>query len=502
MEPIFINYRRGDASGYGGRLHGELSSHFGSGRVFRDVDGIRPGADFVQTIEEAVAGAGAVLVLMGRDWLSMSDSAGRRRLDDPNDFVRLEIASALDRGVAVIPVLLEGAKVPSAAELPEPLAQLARHQGIELSEERWNFDVGRLISRLEEVVGGPPEPEAPAPPPAPPETEVAPAPTPSPTAPRTRRPVPRSLWPKVLVPVVLVIVVALLIRFLSDDDPETGVTADDSPAAGAVSGESGLPTASEGPAETAEIGQTVWYWGFEVTLGRASLRTVDGARVLDVSTTMDNQGDDLVALDGTIVVTSKGRAYELASGSDLPAVPGGSTGKGTLSFAVDSAFALDEAVVTFGRSDQNQAVVPLGSSGELVTQQPVPVTFTTRTLASGVLSAEVRGGEVRGDNPGRGSNDRGQVSKGRRLLVLDFDSIATTIGSGYNVYGSTMVVQLPDGTTVGPEFLNVSPFPDQPVRDFKAGYLVNEPPGGTYLLVLKDMLDPDAAAATAGFKVG
>jgi hypothetical protein len=142
---IFMSYRRDDTSGYGGRLYERLARHYGPDRVFRDVDAIRPGTDFVDAIHEALAGCGAVLVLMGQEWLSP-------RLHHPDDFVRLEVAAALARGVAVIPVFVEEVTMPAAADLPEPLAPLTRLQGIELSEERWDYDVGRLIARLHDVV--------------------------------------------------------------------------------------------------------------------------------------------------------------------------------------------------------------------------------------------------------------------------------------------------------------------------------------------------------------
>lgn len=150
---IFINYRREDASGYAGRLHEWLShpDRFGPDRVFRDVSAIRPGSDFVKVIEEEVAGCKAVLVVIGQEWLTCS-AAGRRRLDDPEDFVRLEIAAALSRGALVIPVLVEGAEMPREQDLPDVLKPLAQRQALELSDERWEYDVGRLLDILEKCL--------------------------------------------------------------------------------------------------------------------------------------------------------------------------------------------------------------------------------------------------------------------------------------------------------------------------------------------------------------
>jgi hypothetical protein len=146
---IFVNYRREDASGYAGRLYEWLSDRFGRDRVFRDINAIKPGADFVAAIENEVASCEVVLVVIGRQWLGCA-SDGRRRLDNPNDYVRLEIASALAGNVHVIPVLFEGASMPREHELPDDLKPLARRQALEVSETRWEFDVGRLLDTLEE----------------------------------------------------------------------------------------------------------------------------------------------------------------------------------------------------------------------------------------------------------------------------------------------------------------------------------------------------------------
>jgi hypothetical protein len=158
MSSIFISYRRAGTSGYGGRLQEDLRHHFGRGRVFRDIDSIRPGSDFAQVIDQAVARSGIVLALIGSSWLQATNERGQRRLDDPDDFVRLEIEAALKQGIVVIPVLVEGARVPSPGDLPPSISRLGRTQGIELTDERWDYDLSRLIGVLEEVVGVPSEP--------------------------------------------------------------------------------------------------------------------------------------------------------------------------------------------------------------------------------------------------------------------------------------------------------------------------------------------------------
>ena len=148
---IFVNYRREDSAGHAGRLFDRLSGRFPD-RVFMDIDTIEPGIDFVGVIEEAVGGCEVLIVVIGRAWLSATDAAGRRRLDNPSDFVRLEIAAALDRSIRIIPVLVEGAAMPAPEELPPDLIRLTRRNAIELSDARWAFDVDRLLQTIEGVL--------------------------------------------------------------------------------------------------------------------------------------------------------------------------------------------------------------------------------------------------------------------------------------------------------------------------------------------------------------
>jgi hypothetical protein len=153
MTSIFISYRRAGTSGYGGRLQEDLRHQFGRERVFRDIDSIPPGSDFPEFIDRAVAGSGIVLALIGSNWLTTTNKSGKRRLDETDDFVRLEIESALKQHIVVVPVLVEGATVPSPAELPRSISRLGRTQGIELSDDRWDYDLGRLVRVIENVTG-------------------------------------------------------------------------------------------------------------------------------------------------------------------------------------------------------------------------------------------------------------------------------------------------------------------------------------------------------------
>jgi len=148
MAEIFLSYRRDDSTSATGRLADALEAHFGDERVFRDRE-IGAGDDFVAAIRRSVESATVVLVVVGRRWVGASDAAGRRRLDDPGDFVRLEVELALAARVAMVPVLVEGAAMPSAADLPASLADFSRCQAVELSDTRWRYDVDRLIEMLQ-----------------------------------------------------------------------------------------------------------------------------------------------------------------------------------------------------------------------------------------------------------------------------------------------------------------------------------------------------------------
>jgi hypothetical protein len=148
MRAIFISYRRDDAEGQAGRLFTDLAAHFGDDAVFMDVTGIEPGRDFRRAIDQHVASCGVLLAMIGRTWVDAKDESGHRRLDDPMDFVRLETASALKRDIPVIPVLVQGAKMPRAELLPPDLAELAYRNGVELTHSRWESDVQVLIKAL------------------------------------------------------------------------------------------------------------------------------------------------------------------------------------------------------------------------------------------------------------------------------------------------------------------------------------------------------------------
>jgi hypothetical protein len=148
MNDIFISYRRDDSAGHAGRLFDRLKERLGADRVFMDVTDLVPGQDFEVELERAVARADCVLVVIGPRWLEVKDASGLRRIDALNDFVRREIVAGLMKGATVIPVLVQGATMPRAEELPEELRPLSRRQAFVISDGRWDSDVLEFVRDL------------------------------------------------------------------------------------------------------------------------------------------------------------------------------------------------------------------------------------------------------------------------------------------------------------------------------------------------------------------
>ncbi|HLX87743.1 MAG TPA: toll/interleukin-1 receptor domain-containing protein [Acidimicrobiales bacterium] len=145
---IFIIYRRSDSSGHAGRLSDSLIAHFGSGSVFMDIDNIRIGEDFTAVAHDALSTCDAALAIIGPDWATVTDKQGRRRIDDPGDHVRVELADALARDIRVVPVLVHGAEMPGVRDLPPELSAFAYRNAFDLSDLRWRSDVGNLCEAL------------------------------------------------------------------------------------------------------------------------------------------------------------------------------------------------------------------------------------------------------------------------------------------------------------------------------------------------------------------
>lgn len=281
LTDIFINYRRADTSGYAGRLEQELSRRF-PGQVFMDIHTIEVGTDFADAINSEVGKCGALIVLIGNQWLDITDpKTGKRRLDNPNDFVAIEIAEALKRSIRVVPVLVEGAKMPAADELPVVLAGLVRRNAMEISDTRWDYDVQQLIKVLEKICGGT----------APLVGKTARTGTGAGTETSTDGTATRGKWGVAKIAIVstvatLVAVAALIMYLGSGEDPEPQPSSSNATLADQSQAGAKPPDASEPPAATSDAqGQAVvnlsaaeaefvfpfdtsgrdWRWGLEDT---------------------------------------------------------------------------------------------------------------------------------------------------------------------------------------------------------------------------------------------
>jgi hypothetical protein len=154
MTALFISYRRQDSQNAACRLADDLRDRLPATRLFRDVETIAPGEDFVVAIRQALDECAVLIAVIGPRWLAVSDAHGRRRLDDPADYTRVELATALKReDVRVIPVLIEGAAMPQVVDLPDDLVSLARRNAIELSDKRWAYDIGLIEAAVRDALG-------------------------------------------------------------------------------------------------------------------------------------------------------------------------------------------------------------------------------------------------------------------------------------------------------------------------------------------------------------
>ena len=145
---VFVSYRRGDVGGYAGRLTDALIQRLGAKGVFQDVTAIAPGQNFSVAIDHALEDCDAVLAVIGPGWLTASTPEGIPRLQEDTDYVRMEISKALERGVAVVPILVGGAPLPAESDLPQDLRELVKRQAVVLRDESWHQDVSGLIRSL------------------------------------------------------------------------------------------------------------------------------------------------------------------------------------------------------------------------------------------------------------------------------------------------------------------------------------------------------------------
>jgi TIR domain/Kelch motif len=150
---VFLSYRRDDTEHVAGRLADRIGQRYGNSQVFLDVDSVAPGADFVDAVQAAVSSCTVLLALIGPFWVDATDAKGRRRLDVPEDYVALELRTALQRGVPILPVLVDGAKMPAESALPADLRPLSRRNAVHLDGESFQPDVTWLLSQLEKFLG-------------------------------------------------------------------------------------------------------------------------------------------------------------------------------------------------------------------------------------------------------------------------------------------------------------------------------------------------------------
>ena len=157
---IYISYRRSDSGEIASRIHDRLSQHFGPNAVHMDLSYLQPGQDWSTAIEQQIRSSDVVLAVIGPQWLTETDAQGRRRLDDPGDFVRIELSVALQSQLRVVPVLINEARLPRPDTLPEDLQQLAYRQAVGIRSETFDQDMGRLIAFLDQLSPGQAPPPA------------------------------------------------------------------------------------------------------------------------------------------------------------------------------------------------------------------------------------------------------------------------------------------------------------------------------------------------------
>lgn len=152
MSGVFISYRRQDSAASAGRLFDHLSRDLGGHRVFMDVEDIAPGVDFHDVLTAQLSDCAVLLAIIGPNWTHLADAAGRRRLEREDDYVRIEIATALKRNIRVVPVLVDNAAMPGADDLPEDIKPLVRRNAVEITHARFSSDLARFTAALQDTL--------------------------------------------------------------------------------------------------------------------------------------------------------------------------------------------------------------------------------------------------------------------------------------------------------------------------------------------------------------
>jgi hypothetical protein len=247
-----------------------------------------------------------------------------------------------------------------------------------------------------------------------------------------------------------------------------------------------------------ELDEEVWFAGFAVGIGEVTAPPVGEPGIVEITTTYENLSTETARFDATVLLSSAGADYQRLG--TYPEVAGGRTADGTFEFEVFDTFDIDDAVLTIGRAGNNQAIVPLGDAGELVTLEPVDLEVAGQVTVEG-LDAMVTGAEVRADIP----DTHTQMEEGRLALLLTFDLTYTASENytgGYAFSANNLALMLPDGTTVTPI---VSPIElldsGATLRDQLLVFEIDNPPAGAYELVLIQNVG-ESTEATWPFELG
>jgi len=266
-----------------------------------------------------------------------------------------------------------------------------------------------------------------------------------------------------------------------------------------ASADTGAVAPTEAPAESAsaaptpstvtvQVEQTIWFAGFKVAFGAATSELTPGrGGEVSIEATFENTGDESGTFDGSLNLASAGENATEGMGMDLPSVPGGQTGKGTLAFAVEDSFTFDDAVLTVGRTGNQQATVPLtATAGTAVTLEPVAIALSGSGTA-GDLKLELNDGEIRADQPW----NHGQLEEGSFVLTVNYDaSFVSDFAGGFAFTAENVALRLPDGTTVGviqdgeSQSLELIG-PNTTAKDQFSRFEIEDPAAGEYVLLVR-----------------
>jgi hypothetical protein len=239
---------------------------------------------------------------------------------------------------------------------------------------------------------------------------------------------------------------------------------------------------------TVQVDQEAWFAGFHITFGAATAEITQGrGGSVTIEAKFENTGSDDARLDATLNLASAGETAREGMLMDLPRVPGGTSGKGAFAFDVEDSFTFDDAVLTLGLPDNQQAVVPLTAmAGTAVTQEPITLTLSG-TGKAGDLQLDLAGGEVRADSPW----SHGQMAKGTLVVTIDYSATFNSdFAGGFAFTGENVALRLPDGTTVGViqdgrsqsiELLS----PKATTKHLFSRFEIEDPAAGDYVLLVR-----------------